>query len=514
MMTRFAIARSNGDKAVNRREYGYPHSFRRYDRVVARPRSTRERELKLTIPADFSLPELPGEALEPRTLTSTYFDTPDRALARAGVTLRRRVENRKGVWQLKLPGKGDRLELESPGGTAAPPDDLAELLVGLLRGRELERAAVLRTRRTGLRAQVDGRTVADVTVDKVSILDGRRVRESFVELEVEALDGDGAEALPDLGRALEDAGAAEGDGRPKAFRAMGFFPLEPAAPPPDAPALEHVRAALARQLEELVAHDPGTRFGEDPEELHQLRVATRRLRAILRAARDLLDPTWSEPLRAELSWLGSALGPVRDLDVLTEHLQAEIESLEPGERRAAARFVAHLDEDRDAARAAMLEAMSSPRYFRLLDRLDVAATAPHAREADLPLGEIAAAEFRKLRKAVKALPPDPPDDELHAVRIRGKRARYAAELAEGAVGKPAQRFVKDAKRFQDVVGEHQDAVVAEERIRDLLGRTGSAQAYLAAGRLIERERRRRRDAREAFPEAWEALEKSGKKAWA
>ena len=480
---------------------------------MARPRLTRERELKLSIPAGFSLPDLPGEPLEPRTLTSTYFDTPDRALARAGVTLRRRVENRRGVWQLKLPGKGERLELESPGGSTAPPANLADLLVGILRGRGLERAAVLRTRRRGIRAQVDGQAVADVTVDRFAVLDGRRVRESFVEVEVEALDG-GADALPGLGRALEDAGATPTDGRPKAFRAMGFFPADPAPPPRWAPALDHVRIALARQVAELLAHDPGTRFGEDPEELHQLRVATRRLRAILRAARDLLDQEWSEPLRAELSWLGSALGPVRDLDVLMERLRKEIDGLEPSERRAAGRFLQLLDEDRDKARAAMLEAMSEPRYNELLDRLEAAAAAPRAREADVSLAEIAAAEFRKLRKAVKALPPDPLDDELHAVRIRGKRARYAAELAEGAVGKPARRFVQDARRFQDVVGEHQDAVVAEERIRDLLGRTGSPQAHLAGGRLIERERSRRRDARAAFPDAWGTLEKSGKKAWA
>jgi CHAD domain-containing protein len=479
---------------------------------VARPRSTRERELKLTIPGNFSLPELPGEPLEPRTFTSTYFDSPDRALARAGVTLRRRVENRKGLWQLKLPGKGDRLELESPGGPAAPPADLAELLIGVLRGRELERAAVLRTRRTGLRAKVDGRAVADVTIDRVAILDERRVRESFVEVEAEALDG-GEDELPQLGRALEDAGATPADGRPKAFQALGFFPADLTPPPRRAPALDHVRVALTTQVRELLAHDPGTRFGEDPEELHQVRVATRRLRAILRAARDLLDQAWSEPLRDELSWLGSVLGPVRDLDVLMERLREEIEALEPDERRAAARFLRLLDDDRDAARAAMLEAMSTQRYFHLLDRLEAGAAAPRAREADVSLEEIAARQFRKLRKAVNALPPDPPDDELHAVRIRGKRARYAAELAEGAVGKPAARFVKDAKGFQDVVGEHQDAVVAEERIRELLGRTTSPQAHLAAGRLIERERARRREARAAFPDAWDALEKSGKKAW-
>ena len=78
---------------------------------------------------------------------------------------------------------------------------------------------------------------------------------------------------------------------------------------------------IAVQVGELIAHDPGTRLGDDPEELHQARVATRRLRAVLRAARPLLDPGWTESLRAELSWLGGALGPVRDLDVLLDHLR-------------------------------------------------------------------------------------------------------------------------------------------------------------------------------------------------
>ena len=481
-------------------------------RPVAPLRRTHERELKLAIPAGFELPDLPGEPLASRTFTSTYFDTSDRALARAGLTLRRRVESRRGLWQLKLPGEGERLELEAPGGPGRPPDDLARLLVGLLRGRALDKAAVLRTRRVGVQAQEDGRAVADVTVDTVAVLDGRRIRERFHELEAEALDG-GAAALPDLERALTDAGAVRGDGLPKAFRAMGYFPMGVTTPPGRAPALEHVRAAFALQVQELLAHDPGTRLGEDPEELHQLRVATRRLRAILRAARPLLDLEWAESLRAELRWLGGALGPVRDLDVLGEHLRVEIEALDGRERRAAGRFVALVAGDRDAVRADMLEAMSSSRYGELLDRLEAAAAAPRAREADASLHDLAALEFRKLRKAVKTLPPDPPDDELHAVRIRGKRARYAAELAEGAVGKTARRFVREAKRFQDVVGEHQDAVVAEEKIRALLERAGGEQTHLAAGRLIERERTRRREARAAFPKAWVKLETAGRAAW-
>ena len=133
--------------------------------------------------------------------------------------------------------------------------------------------------------------------------------------------------------------------------------------------------------------------------------------------------------------------------------------------------------------------------------------------AAVSLREVAAREFRKLRREVRALPPGPPDDALHAVRIHGKRARYAAELAEGVVGKPARRFVRDAKRLQDVIGEHQDAVVAEERIRGLLEGTDDPRVHFAAGRLVEREGERRRRARAACPKAWERLERSGKRAW-
>jgi CHAD domain-containing protein len=479
---------------------------------VGKLRETHERELKLAVPPGFALPEIAGEPLAPKTFTSTYHDTADRALARAGITLRRRVQERHGLWQLKLPGEGERLELEIPGGPAAPPTELADLLLGVLRGRALEPVAVLRTSRAGVRAYDNGRAVADVTLDRVAILEGRRIRERFVELEVEALDG-GADALPRLGRMLAAAGAEPGDGRSKAFRAMGYFPVEPATPPEWAPPLEHVRAMLARQVAELLAHDPGTRLGGDPEELHQARVATRRLRAVLRAAEPLLDPDWTQALRTELSWLAEALGPVRDLDVLLERLRGELEDFEPAEQEAGANFVERLGGERDSDRATMLEVMTTSRYGRLLTLLEDAAAAPRARESAVSLHDIAAGEFRKLRKAVRALPADPTDDELHAVRIRGKRARYAAELAEGAVGKPAQRFVRDAKRFQDVVGEHQDAVVAEERIRALLDGAASPLAHLAAGRLIERERERRREARALFPGAWAAVEKSGKRAW-
>jgi CHAD domain-containing protein len=155
--------------------------------------------------------------------------------------------------------------------------------------------------------------------------------------------------------------------------------------------------------------------------------------------------------------------------------------------------------------------MSDQRYFRLLDTLerhDVASVT----ETAVSLPEIAGQAFARLRKAVKGLPKRPSDDELHRIRIQTKRARYAAELAEPVLGKAGIRFVRRAKTVQDVIGEHQDAAVADGRIRELAVGSGSRTA-LAAGRLVERQRLRKKAARRAFPGAWRALEKAGRTAF-
>jgi CHAD domain-containing protein len=220
--------------------------------------------------------------------------------------------------------------------------------------------------------------------------------------------------------------------------------------------------------------------------------------------------SWSEPLRAELRWLGSGLGPVRDLDVLLEHLRPEIEAL--GADEAAAPILAALEEEHEQARATLLAELRSRRYLDLLGSLESAALSPVLRAEQEPLAAIAGREFARLKKTMKAITPKSKDAKLHRARIRGKRARYAAELAEASVGKPATRFVERAKHFQDVIGEHQDATVAEERIRALADRL-PPDAVLAGGRLIERERERRAAARAALPKAWRKLRKAGERAF-
>jgi CHAD domain-containing protein len=450
-----------------------------------------ELELKLRAGEEFELPELGGEAIVPRDFVSTYHDTPDHRLARRGVTLRHRVENGEGLWQLKLPHGVARLELEESGPPAAVPNDLVALLAGHLRGVPLAPIASLRTRREGVRA--DG---AEIVHDTVSVLDDQKVTRSFEELEVEQLDGD-EKTLRRIERALRRAGAADGERRPKVFQALDLdFQQEAHEAPVDGSATATLRARVREQAEEVLAHDPGTRLGTDPEELHKMRVATRRLRAFLRAGRELLDPEWADPLRDELRWLGGALGPVRDLDVLIAHLTPEVESL--GEDAAAGRLVLRaLVRERRGARRRLLLVLGGERYFALLDALEQ----PVATVADEPsLEAIHAHQHKRLQRAVHALGSEPPDAELHGVRIKAKRARYAAELLG------AQAYVKAAKSLQDVLGEHQDAVVAQERLRALAERT--PEAGVAVGRLVERERERAGRSRGAWQSAWKRLKKT------
>jgi CHAD domain-containing protein len=476
-------------------------------------KQTREREIKLRVTRDFTLPPLPGERLPSRLFTSTYFDTEGYRLARAGITLRYRSEARKGSWQLKLPNGAARLELEFTGGRTGPPASLTSLLFAHLRRLPLNPIARLRTRRTGQLVREGNAPVADVVVDSVVALNGRRVSHHLYELEVELIDGSEKD-LERIEGLLLDAGAQPGDRRPKVFQVLGLdLPVPVVSVPPAASPVEQVKALLQTQMTLLLAHDPGTRLGTDEEELHQMRVATRRLRAYFRAARPMLAPDWVANIRTELAWLGSALGPVRDLDVLLGHLGKESATLHLPERRAVERLLQALRRERAAARSVLLQALESERYLTLLDQLEIGAESPAVVDATVSLANIAGTEFKTLRRAIQESGPDASDDLLHRIRIQGKRARYTAELAERSVGKPARRFLRQAKTLQDLLGEHHDALVTQQRLRKLLGQARGKFAAFAVGRLVERQCERCRKTRTRLPNVWAKLEKRGQKAW-
>jgi CHAD domain-containing protein len=272
-----------------------------------------------------------------------------------------------------------------------------------------------------------------------------------------------------------------------------------------------VCAMLAAQRSAILENEQGSRLGRDPECVHGMRVATRRARAALRTASGVLEAEREEKLRPELAWLGGVLGGVRDLDVLIVHLRAEADTLEPAERTALKPLFSGLATERRRAHNALLRALKGARYRRLLDELAEAVTKPTP-NGRVKLDKRAGKEFDRLVRSMHALPSEPADEELHRMRKLGKRARYAAELAEPLAPGKTARFVKRAKAFQDVTGEHQDAAVAEQKLRELVADT-SGGASFPAGQLIERERARRASARARLPKAWKDLERAGRQAW-
>jgi CHAD domain-containing protein len=365
------------------------------------------------------------------------------------------MENGKNVWEVEI-GNATRA---ADGGPAGPPEEILRLLTAPLLGRELVEIARTRTRSNG----------DDV---ETAVLEGQHVL---------AMVQDWKPKLPKPKR------------RPR--------------PKKGAPALDRFRAYMRQQVDELARHDPVARLDDDPERVHQIRVATRRARSALRTARPLLDVEWAQGLRDELKWLGNELAPARDLDVLLARLGPDAAEL----GKPAAMIVRQLEGERRRAQKQLVAALESQRYLALLGELERAAEAPRVRTADADLDKLARKEFRRLGRAVQALGKSPTDQALHEVRKRGKRARYSAELAGG---KRTKKFAEAAKSFQDVVGDHQDAVVAEERLTALVPRAKGPEAVFAAGRLLERQQRRRVTARRSLPKAWRKLQRQGRKAWA
>lgn len=483
-----------------------------------------ERRVTLAAPPAFHLPPLddPGQAwvvgdeVEQR-LESVYWDTVDLRLARWGCSLRHRSDE---GWTLRLPAGGatrEPLTFEDP--ARRPPKVAAALVRGYARRAPLQPMARLSTWRRKVPLRDDaGETLVTVVEDEVSVLQGRRVAARFRELDLVAADDE--DALVDVVVArLGAAGAAVTEAVPNYVRALGPIASVPEVTAPalsPAPsAAEVVTAAIAAAVNTLMLRDPGVRLGGDPEDVHQARVALRRLRSHLRTFKVLVEPDWSAEVRQETGWLAGELGGVRDREVLLERLESGIEGLEARDRRVGRSLTDRLRTELDQARAELLAAFESDRYLDLVELLIEAARNPRlTADASAPAAELLPAlarrPWRALRRGVQALPEDPPDEDLHRVRILAKRARYAAEAAAVVAGMPASRFAKRAAALQTVLGEHQDSVVARDWIREA---AGAGRRGFVAGVLYGLEQAHGGRARDEWSGAWSKLSERKLRIW-
>jgi CHAD domain-containing protein len=187
--------------------------------------------------------------------------------------------------------------------------------------------------------------------------------------------------------------------------------------------------------------------------------------------------------------------------------------LDPADRKALTPLFKKLDDSRGVARRAVLKALRSERYLALLASIEAAAAGPPPGGAGSLRAEVKN-EFKRLRKAMRRVQEEGTDEAIHQARIKGKRARYAAELLVDELGKPGAKLLATAKEFQDAAGEHQDAVVAEARIRALLRGVRAQRTALAAGILVSRQQNRREAAAAALSEAWLHYEEAAGRVWA
>ena len=256
---------------------------------------------------------------------------------------------------------------------------------------------------------------------------------------------------------------------------------------------EAARKTFAFHFQRMLYHEPGTRLGEDIEELHDMRVATRRMRAAFRVFGDYLDVSQLRPIRKGLRRTGGVLGAVRDLDVFWDKTRRYLDALPPAQQRDLDPLRQVWEAERERARGEMLAYLDGDRYARFKDRFAEYLQSPGA--GALPaLSNKGEAIPRRLQHVVPVVVyqrlagvqaydewvtrPDVPLERLHRLRIAAKRLRYTLEFFREVLAPEAERSIKEIKGLQDHLGDLQDAVVASGLLRDFLtwGTWGHAQA--------------------------------------
>ncbi len=510
-----------------------------------------ERELKLRATPELELPALRRitnavPLLPPQELRAIYYDTPDFRLFEQNTTLRYRVgeEPNHGIWTLKLPSKVGgpalhRTEIALPGSDATIPAEAQRILRGIVRHSELRAVVTIATtrRRVALR-DARGTTWAELDDDTVTVIGGPQHGLRFRQLELELSSETNDRATWDLFKKVVQRLRAAG-GSPetesKLAKALGPVPVTPvrAGEPQlgaQATVADVVRANIAGSLDRMLGHHLFLQLQPsepEPEDVHQIRVATRRLRSDLKTFAPVLDPVWVGHVRADLRWAGTALGKVRDADVLLDRLKlVSTDPTEPSRDDDAGRCQLRdrLTAWRRQAAADLATALDDERYLRLLDRLHAASHLPpfsddQADEDDEPAPEsgdlarkavpvLVARTWRPLEKrARKAARHHPTDGDLHQVRIKAKQVRYASEVAASVLGRRARRTARAAKELQAVLGHHHDAVTAEAWLAAEALRSTPEVSY-KAGVLAAEQRRLQKKLRRRWKAVWHDLEAS------
>jgi triphosphatase len=438
-----------------------------------------------------------GLVLEPQStlqIFDTYFDTDDWRIYRAGFALRIRSEAGKSEATLKSL-RSNRAEMADRRELSETLESTESELIAQSKGpvgvrvqavsgaHTLQPLFEVRTsrQRFAVHAADEQQQLGEIALDETVISRPHgQPQTSIQRVEVEALT-EAHESLQSLVETLRSKCSLESASDSKYAQGLKSVGLAPAPPPELQPTAvdasmrvdEVALANLRRYLSAWHLHEPGARFGDDPEELHDLRVAGRRMDAILRQFTPFLPPSLVR-IRPTLKKILRALGEARDLDVALLELDAFKCVLSESDRATLEPLKQHLLGERSRARNKMLAILDSSGVQTSFEKLTIALAQPSAAPAETPpanalvaIPELIRARYKKVRKGASRLTPDSSMESYHAVRGRVKKLRYALEPVAVIFGKPAGEMVRSLRRWQEKLGMQQDADVAGRRLQTL-----------------------------------------------
>ncbi|MCL4507235.1 MAG: CHAD domain-containing protein [Chloroflexi bacterium] len=432
-----------------------------------------------------------------------YLDTDDWRVLRAGYALRVRRKTRGGaeatLKSLNAAAKGVRQRHEINEDLSGEPDPRSiaqavfdapgavgarvRAVAGARGNRTLRVLFEVHTRRSMYELTCDNQRAGEVDLDDAAFPGGDSAPNGAMQrIEIEVQDAD-ARAIKSFVKRmrkacdLRDAALSKFEA---GLRARGLQPRQIAGEDfgttriePNATSGDLAYAVLRRHFAAMLVREPGVRFGESVRDVHQMRVATRRLRAAMSLFRDFL-PERANRMREELGWFASALGALRDHDVMIKQVEGWAAEGGGGTPQSAFQAVAALlRQQRATAQQRLLAVLDSRRYERLVsaftrflkkpDELPDAAGTPARATAPALIRR----RYRKTRKLGDQLTAESPPAEYHRARIAAKRLRYSLEFVARLYGKPAKRALSCMVALQNMLGLFQDTRMAVARLRAL-----------------------------------------------
>lgn len=442
-----------------------------------------------------------------------WLDTADGAVRAAGAVLDHRLlaDGRAVlVWSQdgRVTARIDDVPREAP--TSADGSGLPQRVVAVLGSAALLASAPVRSRVVTLaRTDDDDKTVTRCVVDAVTDDSGA----SSILLTVQPLRGYESETVDLLGR-LRDRIALEPASFDHALRPHGAGTGAVSRLRPDLPAVEGWRLELQRLTQVMIDRFSGVLAGEDPEQLHDFRVAVRRIRTLLRDGDEVLEPTGRDRFRTEFAWLGDVTTPARDADVHVLDHPVHVESLPPERRADLDPLLVVLRDERTRAHVRLVADLRSVRRAEFgmawADWLadDRRWTTDVAERSGDALARVAAdrivAAHDRLVEHGRAVRTSSPPIVLHDLRKEAKRLRYLLEcFAPVFDPEPVASITDRLRRLQDVLGEFQDCEVQARALHELLlVRDEDSAMVLAAGSVVEQLGRRSARARKGFAKAF------------